>query len=222
MNFMFNEKESTQLCEIMGRQGSDKGSKDLTKSQHNYTTFYYSIFKELRYNKLRVFELGLGTNNVNLPSNMGANGVPGASLYGWCEFFPNSDIFGADIDSNILFNTDKIKTFYCDQRNPEIIKNMWNYSSLQENFDIIIEDGLHTFEANVIFFENSIHKLKANGFFIIEDIHISIFDLFNNKIKEWESQYKDCLFKLLTIPFSNNKYDNTLLVVFKSSINGII
>ena len=26
MNFMFNEKESTPLCEIMGRQGSDKGS----------------------------------------------------------------------------------------------------------------------------------------------------------------------------------------------------
>jgi len=218
MNFIFNEKESTQLCEIMGRQGSDKGSIYITKSYHNYTTFYYSIFKELRYNKLRVFELGLGTNNVNLPSNMGANGVPGASLYGWCEFFPNSNIFGADIDSNILFNTDKIKTFYCDQRNPEIIKNMWNHPSLQENFDIIIEDGLHTFEANVIFFENSIHKLKANGYFIIEDICVDNFKLFNNKIKEWESKYKDCLFKLLTIRSSVNNIDNTLLVVFKSLI----
>ena len=218
MYFMFNEKKSTELCEIMGRQGSDKGSINITNSYHNYTTFYYSIFKALRYNELRIFELGLGTNNVNLPSNMGANGVPGASHYGWSEFFPNSHIFGADIDTNILFNTDKIKTFYCDQRSPEVIKKMWDEPILQENFDIIIEDGLHTFEANVIFFENSIHKLKPNGFFIIEDIGIGIYNLFQNKIKQWETQYQDCLFKLLTIPSTINNIDNTLLVVFKSSI----
>ena len=30
---------------------------------------------------------------------------------------------------------------------------MWNDQSLQEDFDIIIEDGLHTFSANVCFFE---------------------------------------------------------------------
>jgi hypothetical protein len=93
---------------------------------------------------------------------------------------------------------------------------MWNEPVLQENFDIIIDDGLHTFEANVIFFENSIHKLKANGFFIIEDI--INYHLFENKIKEWETQYEDCLFKILTIPSSVNNIDNTLLVVFKSLI----
>ena len=37
-------------------------------------------------------------------------------------------------------------------------------------FDIIIEDGLHTFEANKCFFENSIHKVKRGGIYIIEDI----------------------------------------------------
>ena len=122
MNYLFNEKQPTTLCEIMGRNKSDKGHINITKSWHNYTTFYYSIFQSLRDKNLRLFELGLGTNNRNIPSNMGENGRPGASLYGWHEFFPNSDIFGADIDSDILFNTTKIKTFYCDQRNPEIIK----------------------------------------------------------------------------------------------------
>jgi hypothetical protein len=122
MNFIFDETKSTPLCEIMGRCGSDKGSIDIMNSWHNYTTFYYTIFKDLREKELRIFELGLGTNNPNIPSNMGPNGVPGASHYGWSDFFPNSHIFGADIDTNILFNTEKIKTFYCDQRNPEIIK----------------------------------------------------------------------------------------------------
>ena len=215
MDFIFDEKKDTPLCRIMGLNRSDKGNININSCWHNYTTFYYSIFKDLREKKLRIFELGLGTNNVNIPSNMGPNGRPGASLYGWKEFFPNSEIFGADIDKGILFNTNKIKTFYCDQTNPDIIKNMWNESSLQENFDIIIEDGLHTFNANVCFFENSIHKLKPNGYFIIEDIIHTEEHLFINIIKKWELQYEDCLFRLLKIPSSINTHDNTLLVVFK-------
>ena len=217
MIFNFDETQSTPLCEIMGRNQSDKGHQNITECWHNFTTFYYSIFKELRENKLRIFELGLGTNNTNLPSNMGKNGRPGASLYGWDEFFPNSKIFGADIDTNILFNTDKIKTFYCDQRNSHIIKYMWNEPELQENFDIIIEDGLHTFNANVCFFENSIHKLNPNGYFIIEDICKAEEHLFIDKIKEWELKYDYCLFKLLDIPSSRNRCDNRLLVVFRPS-----
>lgn len=215
MNYLFNYNEPTPLCEIMGKNKSDKGDIDITNSWHNYTTFYYSIFNPLRYNNLRIFELGLGTNNVNIPSNMGKNGTPGASLYGWRDFFPNSDIFGADIDTNILFNTNKIKTFYCDQRNPEIIKKMWDESELQEQFDIIIDDGLHKFDANVCFFENSIHKLKQNGFFIIEDILLKEEKLFEDKIKEWEDIYIGYLFTLIKIPSSRNPFDNNLLVVFK-------
>lgn len=215
MNYSFDEKESTPLCEIMGRNKSDKGNILIQASHHNYTTFYYSIFKNLRENKLRIFELGLGTNNVNLPSNMGSDGRPGASLYGWHEFFPNSDIFGADIDKDILFNTDKIKTFYCDQTNPTIIKQMWDNHMLQENFDIIIDDGLHTFNANDCFFENSIHKLKSNGYFIIEDIMTYEKRLFLDKINVWEKKYTDCVFTLLTIPSVHNTHDNTLLVVHK-------
>ena len=217
MNFLFDEKKSTPLCEIMGRHRSDKGSKDIEYSWHNYTTFYYSIFKDLSNKQLRVFELGLGTNNVNIRSNMGANVRPGASHFGWAEFFPNSHIFGCDIDTEILFNTDKIKSFYCDQTKPEIINKMWNEPLLEDNFDIIIDDGLHAFTANVTFFENSIHKLKPNGYFIIEDIAKHEEHLFENKIKQWQNQYKDCLFTLLTIPSSNNNYDNTLLVVVKTS-----
>lgn len=218
MSYLFDEKQATPLCEIMGRQHSDKGHININSCKHNYTTFYYSIFKDLCKKNLRVFELGLGTNNIYMPSNMGIDGRPGASLYGWSEFFPNSYIFGADIDKDILFNTDKIKTFYCDQTNPEIIQKMWNEPNLKDNFDIIIEDGLHEFYSNVCFFENSIHKLKPNGYFIIEDIICHEEHLFINKIKEWETQYTDCLFTLLKIPCSSNNYDNTLLVVFKSSL----
>ena len=221
MNFIFDETKSTPLCEIMGRNKSDKGSLDIQFSWHNYTTFYYSILKDIKETPLRIFELGLGTNNVKIPSNMGKNGRPGASLYGWNEFFtnPNSQIFGADIDKDILFQTEdnRINTYYGDQTNPDIINNMWNENELlKEEFNIIIDDGLHDFKANVCFFENSIHKLKSNGYFIIEDIKNCEKDLFINKINEWELKYNNLLFKLLSIPSIKNKSDNTLLICFKN------
>jgi len=213
----FDEKIPTPLCEIMGRNESDKGHKFIQDSWHNYTTFYYFLFKDIRYNQLRLFELGLGTNNTNIPSNMGINGRPGASLYGFNEFFVNSKIYGADIDKNILFNTDTIKTFYCDQTDPDVIANMWNEPSLEGQFDIIIDDGLHTFDANMCFLENSIHKLATNGYYIIEDISTS-------DLLKWEDQIRNGLyahkftFKLLIIPSKRNIWDNNLLVITRQSI----
>jgi hypothetical protein len=214
---MFDEKQPTLLCAIMGYNKSDKGSIDITKSHHNYTTYYYSIFKDLKDKELRIFELGLGTNNIYLPSNMGIEGRPGASLYGWRDFFINSKIYGADIDKEILFNENRIETFFCDQTDPEIIKDMWLKPSLKEDFDIIIEDGLHTFDANICFFEHSIHKLKVNGYYIIEDIVNPEIPLFINKLTQYinENKYPGLKFNLLTIPSQVNNYDNTLLIVHR-------
>ncbi len=216
MQYIFDENTTTPLCEIMGKYGSDKGDVNITNSWHNYTTFYHSIFKEMQDKPLRIFELGLGTNNLFVPSNMGENGKPGASLYGWSEFFPNSKIYGADIDMNILFESDRIKTYYCDQTNPVIIKMMWNQIDLVEGFDIIVEDGLHEYHANVCFFENSVHKLNAGGYFIIEDILHYELHLFENKIEEWRLRFPDLDFTMLCIPSKRNTFDNNLLVIKKN------
>lgn len=213
MNLTFDETIATPLCTIMGKNKSDKGHADIQSSWHNYTTVYYSLFKDLQDRPLRVFELGLGTNNPSIPSNMGVGGRPGASLYGWREFFPFSTIYGADIDRDILFQTDRIKTFFCDQTNPTIIQTMWNQPELQDPFDIIIEDGLHSFEANVCFFENSIHKVKPNGYYIIEDILFSEMKLFFSKIEEWKTRFPSFLFEMIAIPSKRNPYDNNLLVI---------
>jgi len=221
MNEIFIDLNSTSiLCEIMGRNGSDKSDKhnivEFSFPKHNYTLVYHELFKNFRFEKLRIFELGLGTNNEYVVSNMGRNGIPGASLRGWAEYFPNSLIFGADIDSNILFQTDRIKTFYCDQTNPHVIRYMWNEESLKENFDIIIEDGLHEFGANVCFFENSIHKLKSKGYYIIEDLNIHIKHIYTNQIDEWRLKYPDCIFSLLDIKSFENHINNMILVVYKN------
>jgi len=213
MLFSIDPYKSTPLCEIMGRQGSDKGHADVNYPIHNYTMLYHQLFEHLRDKPIRIFELGLGTHNVNILSAMHSIYVVGASLRGWAEYFPNAKVYGADIDHEIIFEEPQIMTYFCDQTNPYIIKTLWDHRELEEPFDIIIEDGLHTFDANVCFFENSIHKVKKGGFYIIEDISPSDYILFEGKIKVWKKIYPFYEFWLLKLPSLRNQDDNNVLVI---------
>jgi hypothetical protein len=195
----------------MGRHGSDKGSMAGT-AWHNYTPFYHSIWESRQTDALRVFEMGLGTNNTDLPSNMGADGKPGASLRGWAEYFPNSKVFGADIDRDILFQEERIDTYYCDQTSATDIAALWSQGPLAAPFDIIIDDGLHTFSANNTFFENSIYKLAIGGVYVIEDVRAEDIPIFSAKIGEWEQKY-NIHASIVPLASAINQYDNTLVVI---------
>jgi hypothetical protein len=148
----------------MTKYGSDKAR------PNNYTPVYSALFKDRCDQPLRIFELGLGSNNPDAPSNMGVFGVPGASHRGWRELFPHALVYGADIDRTILFQEDRIKTFYCDQLDRSSISELWSRPDLQGGVDIIIEDGLHTFEANISFLEGSLDHLRPGGIYVTEDI----------------------------------------------------
>jgi hypothetical protein len=194
----------------MTKHGSDKGS------YHNYTTIYYDYFNDISNNNLNVFELGLGTNYTDIPSSMGPNGKPGASLYGWKEFFPNSNIYGADIDKRILFSSDRIKTYYCDQTNTQSINNLWNNSDLINlEFDIILDDGLHEFNANLTFFENSFFKLKKGGKYIIEDLFVETIEKFENIKEQLIIKHNISSFEVLNLVRDHYPIDNSLLIISK-------
>jgi len=205
----------TDLCSFMAKYGSDKGHPDL-KSRHNYTYVYYSLFSPIRNEPIRLFELGIGSNNPKIPSNMSVRGRPGASLRAWRDFFPKSTIFGADIDVFCLMTENRLKTFYCDQTNPVIIRNMWQHDSLlHDEFDIIIEDGLHTYDANKCFFESSCHKLKKGGVYCIEDIETKNLSKYYELVEQWKSLYGEkYIYRLLEIkPVNQSVTDNNLLLI---------
>jgi SAM-dependent methyltransferase len=203
----------TDLCDIMTKNKSDKSGRIGLSYGHNYTKYYSQIFEKIKFDEINLFELGLGTNNINVESNMGENGFPGASIFGWNEYFRYGHIFGGDIDTGCLFNTDDIKTFYCDQTNPWIIKQMWDNKYLDLKFDIIIEDGLHLFDANVTFFENSYHKLKHNGIYIIEDINNDVIINWLDKIEEYEVKFPQFNFEIIQLDCDYNKMDNNLIKI---------
>ena len=169
----YNKNFSQLLSALCDYYGSDKGEVKTSGHpypwrSHTYTDFYTLLFGQRRESIRHVFECGIGTNNPG-PSSMGTDGRPGASLRVWQDYFPNAHIIGADIDRNILFNEGRIQTYYVDQTDPATIRAMWTTIGI-ENFDVMIDDGLHIFSAGICLFENSIHKLAPNGIYMIEDI----------------------------------------------------
>jgi hypothetical protein len=162
-NFINN---SSNLENILNKNNSDKAN------NHNYHILYSYIFNILGVDSnLNILEIGLGTNNPNIVSTMGINGTPGASLYSFAEYLSNSNIYGADIDKNILFTSNRIKTYFVDQLNiqtfVELSKNTGGIK-----FDLIIDDGLHSIGANFNTLLFALDNLNENGWIVIEDIHI--------------------------------------------------
>jgi hypothetical protein len=200
----------TELCNIMAEEGSDKS--DILHKHHNYTTEYWSLLNSKKDDIKNVFELGLGTNYTDVASSMGTNGIPGASLRGWRRFFKNATIYGADIDKRILFNEDRIKTFFVDQTNKNSIIELWENEDLQHQFDIIIDDGLHEINANLIFLENSFHKLNNNSIYIIEDINIHHIPEYKNKLTALQKKY-DFNFTIKNLEHHTNKQDNCFILI---------
>ena len=174
----YNKKDS-ELSALCSNFGTNKGyildnniQKLNPKFCQDYSDFYYDLFLFSKDSVKKVFELGIGTVDKNKMYNMdflGDNYQPGGSLRVWKNFFKNANIYGADIDKNILFQEDRIKTYYVDQGNIDSIKLLWQ-SINEEDFDIIIDDGCHRYEETIVFFENSIDRLRVGGSYIIEDI----------------------------------------------------
>lgn len=209
MDIKINTEINTELCTIMEKFGSDKST------WHNYTKIYSEIFKNFINKNINIFELGLGTNNLDIPSNMGLNGKPGASLRAWNEFFKNANVYGGDIDKRILFNENNIKTYYVDQYSISDIKNLWNNDDLKNiEFDIIIDDGIHESNGTFIFLKNSFYKVKKNGYFIIEDIPCCVISEYKDKLNDY-SKDLNFTFDILDLSNSNNMADNVLAILIK-------
>jgi hypothetical protein len=68
-----------------------------------------------------------------------------------------------------MFKEDRISTFLVDQLDEKSIRNAISGFD-PGTFELIVDDGLHTFQANTTFFRNSNHLLSERGVYIIEDV----------------------------------------------------
>ncbi len=156
-----------ELSEIYKKFSSPEGSGD-KGTAHSYIENYYNYrFKNLRLKKLNFLEIGVST---------------GLSLEMWSEYFPNSNIFGVDIEKiDYTPSNEKIKVIIGDATDSITFKTL-------EDIDIIIDDGSHIFTDQIFSYAILFSKLKKNGIYIFEDVRnietvAPYFKKLNNNVK---------------------------------------
>jgi methyltransferase family protein len=156
----YAHETSDELGRLLREAGSDKST------HHDYHRLYAHILGPRRQRPLTIFEVGLGSANPNVIGRMGDNARPGASLRGFRDFCPLADVYGADVDQEILFNEERIHTWYVDQTKPE------TYNALPElpPFDLVIDDGLHSPHAQLATVAWAIPRVAPGGWIVVEDI----------------------------------------------------
>lgn len=152
----------TELCDLARKWTTDKAL--------YYTPFYHSLFEDRRASVRKVLEFGIGYPELMMQpaSRIGARYyIMGASLFMWEEYFPNAEIFALDNNERVLINSGHIHSFYCDQGDRN------RYAAAIENvgrdFDLIIDDGSHVPEHQLLCAEMLVPILAPGGIYIVED-----------------------------------------------------
>jgi hypothetical protein len=133
-----------------------------------YQDIYAPVLSHLRGRGVRVLEVGIGINDPTARSGMGSNHVPGASLMGWSHYLEGSEVHGADIDERCLVDTEWYTTHKVDQKDPVSLAAL--ASELGAPLDLIVDDGLHTPEANGNTVAALLPLLSPSGVMVVEDI----------------------------------------------------
>lgn len=207
------------LQELCDKWGSDKGScgdfarRPYPWPPHTFADFYAALFGHMRHHVRLVFECGLGTNNAEFLSNMGRKGRPGASLRVWRDYFPGAMVVGADIDTGVLFREERIETFEVDQTSATSIEMMWQRVA-RSDFDFMIDDGLHTFDAVISMFAGSFSRVRPGGVYIIEDVSSVNLGRFVSHFSELGHDVQPVVLRRETDP----PFDNNLIVIRKSDV----
>jgi hypothetical protein len=150
-----------ELRDLFDQYGSDKSS------YHDYHLLYGPILAD-REAITNLLEIGIGTNNPDVISNMGIHGKPGASLRAFRDFLSNAKIYGADVDRRILFTEERITTLFVDQTDLRSFDPIAD--AVGPNIDLIIDDGLHSPNANLATLLFGLERLKIGGWLVVEDI----------------------------------------------------
>ena len=157
-----------EMKSLFQKYGSDK-------FLHNYYKYYSNVLAER--SGFGILEIGMGTKNPAIPSTMffykedkDFESTPGSSLRAFRDFVKESKVYGADIDKEILFEEDNIKTAEVDQLKRVDLDNL--FLDTQKMFDFIVVDGLHHITADLNSILSLVKRMKDKSILVVEDIII--------------------------------------------------
>lgn len=157
--------DSSPASEILRSSFTAYGSDKAT--DHDYDRLYGFLLRDFD-SVSRILEIGLGTTDTRIVSNMGISGSPGASLRAFRDCCVSAEVIGLEFDSKILFTENRIRTYFVDQTRPETFADLSDV--VGGDFDLMVDDGLHAPHANIFSLSFFMPRLKIGGFAVIEDI----------------------------------------------------
>jgi predicted O-methyltransferase YrrM len=177
----------TPLCALALKYDTDKCPQWRGNTGHEYTPFYHNYLFRNRIPQ-SVLEIGVCT---------------GASLRMWSEYWPQANIIGIDNVPQTMFRAGRIVTALADQGSRESLQNFKD-ELVGAAFDIIIDDGSHVVEQQILSAQMLIPMLAPCGIFVIEDVQQGTQERIRTEIG-----YPSDLYELKTWKRS----DNRLIVV---------
>lgn len=178
------------LNECFNANKCDKGS-----LKHRYDRVYEPALQHLRDKEFTMLEIGV---------------FKGSSLQSWLDYFPKATIYAADIFVRVqpkdipALRNPRVKWVKCDSTDAKAVKECFE----SPVFDVIIDDGLHTFDAQRKTFNNFYPFLaKEVGLYFIEDIwpyHLMTDeDKTNRWIVEHQNDFSDKQYHELLVAMHN-------------------
>jgi len=130
--------------------------------RHYYTPHYGTHFKDFKYQKINILEIGVGGYDNPYSG--------GRSLRMWKKYFPYGKVFSLDIVDKLFLQEKRIKIFKGSQVDKAFLMDV---VSKIGQLDLIIDDGSHINEHVIETFNILFPVLKNGGIYVIEDTQTS-------------------------------------------------
>lgn len=166
--------------------GIELGSKMQENSLNDLEKFYFGekhklVYKWMHYFEAydRFFSKFRGKNITILEIGV----FRGGSLQMWKKYFNTSDnkiqVYGIDIDPECKkLEEDNIEIFIGSQEDREFLRNIKKKIG---KVDILIDDGGHTMDQQIITFEELFDLVDEEGIYLCEDTHTSYMQSYGGK-----------------------------------------
>jgi trans-aconitate methyltransferase len=128
-----------------------KGCDTDKRTDHSYLGVYEELFAPIRLNKLNLLEIGVKT---------------GGSAKMWLKYFPNARVFGMDIEKQTDLEDPRFTYIGCNQADIDRVPTLFGPNTL----DIVIDDGSHFAEDNILTLYLLWSALKPGALYIMEDM----------------------------------------------------
>ena len=192
---------TTTLKSLIDNQFTDKDQ------GHCFCELYDTFFKSIKSTASNILEIGIDK---------------GGSILLWSQYFtnPQANIYGLDCSSRYCMNSYVFDRIQQDKRVKIVdLVDAYNPTTTEQfnndKFDIIVDDGPHTFTSNKACLQLYSQLLSDKGILVIEDIQdynyiYSLYEHVPDELKQYVEVYdlRDC----------KNQYDDILFIINKSGI----